>query len=466
MVDEIARGVGGVDALPLTGECGHLPGAVGLGHAGLDERSFELGPHIVGQQLAGLGRIDLSEHGRLELGHLLEFVGTRLRDACLPGKADDAHEQRGRNQGSSRHRAGVAAHECPHPIGRARRSGPHRLGRQIPTNIHGQSIGRLVSPRAIFFQGLHRDAVEISPQVAREPRRLGPLMRRDRGERRDPGARPRGIDFADRSADLVETLLAQGPRLEGEHAGEQLVQDHTKRIHIGPCVDVEPGHLGLLGAHVLGGADQRPELGVQRPLGQRLGRGLRHAEVDDLGYRATVLQGHHHVRGFQIAVNDAPLVGVLHALADLDEQIEPLANRQRVAGAVGRDRLPPDILHNEVRAALRRGARVEHMGDSRVIHQREGLSLGLKPRHHLRRVHPCFDDLQRDLTPHGPRLLGQPHLPHAAFAHQFEQAIRSKGVGTVRRALRRSCRVSLGIGVRTSRVFGHHAPPAKPRQAG
>ena len=40
---------------------------------------------------------------------------------------------------------------------------------------------------------------------------------------------------------------------------------------------------------------------------------------------------------------------------------------------------------------------VKHFGDVRMIHQRQRLSLGLEPRHHLVRVHAGLDDLERTL---------------------------------------------------------------------
>ena len=64
-----------------------------------------------------------------------------------------------------------------------------------------------------------------------------------------------------------------------------------------------------------------------RPIGQpRAGR-LGDAEVDHLGHRLAVVEGDQDVRRLQVAVDDALLVGVLHGLADRDEELEPLARR-------------------------------------------------------------------------------------------------------------------------------------------
>ena len=49
-------------------------------------------------------------------------------------------------------------------------------------------------------------------------------------------------------------------------------------------------------------------------------------------------------------------------------------------------------------------------------HEGERLAFRLEARNHLRRVHSCFNDLERNMTMDGARLLGKPHLAHSAFA--------------------------------------------------
>ena len=80
--------------------------------------------------------------------------------------------------------------------------------------------------------------------------------------------------------------------------------------------------VGLLGRHVRRRADDGAGV-AQGLVGQaELGR-LGHAEVDDLGRRSAVDLGDHDVGGLEVAVDDPLLVGVLHRLADGDEQLEP-----------------------------------------------------------------------------------------------------------------------------------------------
>jgi hypothetical protein len=84
------------------------------------------------------------------------------------------------------------------------------------------------------------------------------------------------------------------------------------------------------------------------------------------------------VRGLQVAVDDALLVGVLHSRADLHEQLQPLADVQLVGVAVLVERDAPDQLHHEEGGAVGGGAGVEQPGDVGVVHQRDRLPLGLE----------------------------------------------------------------------------------------
>ena len=58
-----------------------------------------------------------------------------------------------------------------------------------------------------------------------------------------------------------------------------------------------------------------------------------------------------------------------------------------------------------------------------MVHHRKGLSLGFEPRQDLLRIHPRFDQFDRDLPFDRFGLLGQPDIAHAAFADPFEQFV-------------------------------------------
>jgi hypothetical protein len=76
------------------------------------------------------------------------------------------------------------------------------------------------------------------------------------------------------------------------------------------------------------------EGGEERAIGQRLGGGLGDAEVDDLGDGRRVALRDQDVGGFEVAVDDAFLMSVLDGLADVDEEGEPLTQREIPLAAV------------------------------------------------------------------------------------------------------------------------------------
>ena len=106
-----------------------------------------------------------------------------------------------------------------------------------------------------------------------------------------------------------------------------------------------------------------------------------------------VVDGDEHVRWLQIAMDDPFLVRVLDAFAELNEQLETLAHGQALAIAVRAIDSPRTYSITKYGRPSRRRPRVEHLGDRRVVHQRERLPLGLEARDHLRRVHARLDDL-------------------------------------------------------------------------
>ena len=176
---------------------------------------------------------------------------------------------------------------------------------------------------------------------------------------------------------------------------------------------------------------------------------FRDAEVDDLRDRSIVLNSDQDVRRFEIAVNDALLVGMLNAIAHLQEQIDAAGDRQLVFVAVRRNAFATDILHDEIRTALRGCTGVEDARDGRMIHDRQRLALGFEPRDDLRGIHTGLDDLQGDLTTNGVSLLGEPHFAHPAFADAPQEAVRPNHFD---RARRRRLRLGDVVDVRRAAV--------------
>jgi hypothetical protein len=115
-------------------------------------------------------------------------------------------------------------------------------------------------------------------------------------------------------------------------------------------------------------------------------------------------------------VDDALLVGVLHRLANADEQFQPLPGRQAVVVAKVGDGDALDQLHDEVRPARVGRPAVEDLGNVGVVHQRQRLPLRLEAGDDGAGVHARLDDLQRYLAADRLLLLGDEHQPHAALA--------------------------------------------------
>ena len=91
--------------------------------------------------------------------------------------------------------------------------------------------------------------------------------------------------------------------------------------------------------------------------------------------------------------------------------------------AVAGDRDALDQLHDEVGPARVGRAGVEDLGDVGVVHQGQGLPLGLEAGEDLAAVHAGLDDLQGDHALHRLGLLGHVDGAHAAFADLLQQLV-------------------------------------------
>ena len=106
----------------------------------------------------------------------------------------------------------------------------------------------------------------------------------------------------------------EGPRVEGALPREDLVEHEAQRVDVASRRHLAPE---LLGRHV----GRRAAPGVV--LGNLAGRG-RKAEVRD---HDLALPVEHHVRGLEVAVKDAPLVGGGQPRADPPRHVEGLVGR-------------------------------------------------------------------------------------------------------------------------------------------
>ena len=116
---------------------------------------------------------------------------------------------------------------------------------------------------------------------------------------------------------LFQTLLVKRRR-----SGKQLVQEHAESVDVGSRVHVQAAEFGRFGTHISQRPDGLVHARVDRLVGQSLVQGLGDPKVDDFGHGYAVVQRNQYIRRFDVAMNDAFLVGVLDGFADLDEKCQ------------------------------------------------------------------------------------------------------------------------------------------------
>src|SRR5690606_35701314 len=99
---------------------------------------------------------------------------------------------------------------------------------------------------------------------------------------------------------------------------------------------------------------------------------------------------------------------------------------ETLVAAEVRDRLALDQLHREIGAIVVGGARVEHLGDRRVLHLRERLALDIEIRACERTADLSADHLERDFATYRPHLFGEIHATHAALAEDAADDVGSE----------------------------------------
>ena len=175
-----------------------------------------------------------------------------------------------------------------------------RLRQRGPHTQQGvaELLGRAVAAARTLLERLHDDLVErrgdLRDDHARGDRHLVDLPHRDR-----------------------HGFLA----VERHAPGQQLVQHDAHRVAVAGGGDVLAA--GLLGRQVLGGADDRPDLGHAGIVA-----GAGDSEVRDL--QVTVL-GDEHVLGLDVAVDHVAPVRCGERRQDLERRVDRLAGRQLAA---------------------------------------------------------------------------------------------------------------------------------------
>src|SRR5579864_1291056 len=127
-------------------------------------------------------------------------------------------------------------------------------------------------------------------------------------------------------------------------------------------------------------------------------------------------------------MDHAFLVRVLNRTAHREKHFQPLADCHSPAVAVLRYGHALDVLHDEVRPALRCGACVEYPRDTRVVHDRQCLAFICKTGQYLTGIHSELYNFERYKTANRFALLGEVHGSHTAFAKRSKDMITAEVV--------------------------------------
>ena len=120
-------------------------------------------------------------------------------------RAGDARQQGAQQQTRGDHLSTVPLHELLQPVAGTRWAGLDDLVGQVPLDVAGQPVGRVVPAGAVLLQRLQHHPIEFALHELRELRRLGAAIRGDARQGVDGGqlrTRPWGLDFADDPQDL------------------------------------------------------------------------------------------------------------------------------------------------------------------------------------------------------------------------------------------------------------------------
>ena len=278
--------------------------------------------------------------------------------------------------------------------------------------------GALIATRGLLLERLVHDRLQVRIHPARAA----------------PGARQR-----------LRRLLADDPyrlrQLHPLHVERQLPRQHfvehdAQRVDVRPQVDLVGVAAHLLRAHVRDRALHAADVGEHRAHGDIAVGDAGQAEVEDLDVgsgrkarRPSRIAQHEDVPRLEIPMDDASLVCVVHRIADLAEECQPLLHLCGREAALGRaalailaQGLAPHELHGEEVLAVVGVAGLVDGGDTGVLQARQGLHFA--PEHAqvgFIHVRSATHDLECDRTL-GVLLLRLVHHTHAACAQQTQNA--------------------------------------------
>ncbi len=294
-------------------------------------------------------------------------------------------------------------------------------------DIVGEFGDRLVPACAFLSHSLEWNPFQFSVQTPGECANMRTTVLGDAGgsfaKMCHPSAWGSRVLIPDDIPYMLDATSAKHLTVKRQGTGQQLIEQHAEGIDVRTRVDVPCRHVCLFGTHVLRGSYQLSGFSKQCSIGRRLADGLGDAEVYDLGDRLIALHVHQDIRGLEIPMNDALLVGMLNAFAYVHEQLQSLFNAQFLAIAVLRDGQAVDVLHREVGPTLVGGSCIVHLGDVGMVQQSQRLALCLETRDYLFGVHAGFDYLHRHAPANGVFLLSQIYDTHAPFIKNAQDLV-------------------------------------------
>ena len=264
--------------------------------------------------------------------------------------------------------------------------------------VFGQGLGAGVAAGGILIEALEADRfqfpVHLSPEAGRRRRfSLG---------------------------NLAQDLQRRGTR-EWRAAREQFVENRPQGIHVRRGGHSRRTAGGLLGCHVGRGADHRAGDGE----GGFLLREFRDPEINEMRHTRGIQE---HIGGLEVAVNDAPAVGIMHRPGCRDDQRGDAVGRSQDRAQRGRFCRSTAVQDTGQTAAFHQrhgikqlafgGPGLDDRNNVRVLEGGERILLRTKSRQRLRGGlsrtaadhFQCHHAAQRPLT-------RPPHHSHAAAAH-------------------------------------------------
>ena len=255
------------------------------------------------------------------------------------------------------------------------------LAEQMAIQIVRQRLHRRVAPVRLLAHRHRDDGVQVAAQARAQP------LRRQAAAIRDPAAvgilfaaqfgnhhlaRPHRVVHADGALELQLAVAQQPIR---RTAGEQLVQQHAERVDVRGRGDRAAEH--LFGRRVLRRQDSflqpRHRQGVRQALRRQQ---LRDAEIEQL---RRAFGRDEDIRRLDVPVHHQIAMRILHRRADLNEQLEALANEQGAAVAIRVDGFAIDVFHHEIGRSVLEIAAVDQSRDRRMIERGEDMPLAVQP---------------------------------------------------------------------------------------